>query len=61
MAQAGIHHDGRSALVRVIGAFGDQIYQGEIPQHRDAQLINVIGGIFQHDNARPHTAIPPKF
>ena len=41
MVWAGIHHDGRTALVRVNGALSDQIYQDEILQHRDVPLINL--------------------
>ena len=50
-----IRHDGRTALMRVNGALNDQIYQDEILQHHVVPLINVTGGIFQHDTARPHT------
>ena len=49
MVWAGIHHDGRTALVRVFGALSAQIYRDEILQH------HVTGGIFRHDNARPLT------
>ena len=56
MVWAGIHHDGRTALVRVKGALNAQIYQVETLQHHGVPLINITGGIFQHDNARPHTA-----
>ena len=50
-----IHHDGRTALVRVNGTLNAQIYRDEILQHHVVPLINVTGGIFQHDNARSHT------
>ena len=52
---AGIHHDGRTALMRVNGGvLSVQIYRGEILQHHVHPRINVVaGGIFQHDNTRP--------
>ena len=45
---AGIHHGGRTALVRINGALNTQIYRDEILQHHVVPLINVTGGIFQH-------------
>ena len=57
MMCAGIHHNGRTALVRVNGAFNAQIYQNEILQHHVVSLPNnVTGGTVQHDNARLHNA-----
>ena len=50
----GIHHDGRSALVRVNEVLHDQIYQDEILQHHVVLLNNVTSSIFQHGNARPN-------
>ena len=47
MVWAGIHHDGRTALVRVNGALNAQIYRDEILVHHDVLLINVTGSIFQ--------------
>ena len=52
----GIHYDGCTALVRVNGTLNTQIYWDEILQHHAVPLINITGGIVQHDNARPHTA-----
>ena len=54
MVWAGIHHDGRTALVRVNGALSAQIYQDEILQHHVVPLINVTGGIFQHFIQKKH-------
>ena len=56
MVWAGIHRDGRTALVRVNGALCAQICWDEIPQHRVVPLINVTVDTFQLDNPRPHTA-----
>ena len=56
MAWARIHHDGGTSLSRVKGAPVVQIYRDEILQHYGVPWINVTGGIFQHDNARQHTA-----
>ena len=55
MVLAGINHGGRTALVRVNRAFNAQIYRNEVLQHHVVPLINVTGGFFQHDNARPDT------
>ena len=55
MVRTGIHHDGRTTLVRVNGALIAQIYRDEILQYHLVPL-NVTAGIFQHDNVRPHTA-----
>ena len=41
--------------VRINGALSAQNYRDEILQHHVLPLINVPGGIVQHDNARPHT------
>ena len=46
MVGAGIHHDGRTALVSVNGAPTGQIHRHEILQH------HVTSRIFQHDTAR---------
>ena len=46
MVLLGIHSSGHTALVRVNALLNAQ---HEI-------LINITGGIFQHDNARLHTA-----
>ena len=35
-----IHHNGRTALVRVCGALNAQIYRDEVPQHHVVPLIN---------------------
>ena len=56
MMWAWISHDGRTTLMRVNGAFNAQIYQDEILQRHVVPLIIVSGGIWQHDNTRPHTA-----
>ena len=45
---------GFTALVRAKGPLNAQTYRDEILQHH-LPLINVTGGIFQHDNAWPHT------
>ena len=37
-------------------AFNALIYRDEILQHHNVPPINVTGGIFQHDKARPHIA-----
>ena len=56
MVWAGIRHDGRTTLVRVNGTLKAQIYRDEILQHYVVPLINVTGGIVQHDNVGPYTA-----
>ena len=56
MVWPGIYHDDHTALVRVNGMLNAQIYRDEILQHHVVPLINVTGGIFQHDITRPHTA-----
>ena len=61
MVWAGIHHDGRTALVRVNGALSDQIYQDEILQHHIIPLINVTGCTHQFDSVRPHCTSLPRF
>ena len=43
MVWPGIHHDGRTALVKVNGSLNAQIYRVEILQHHVVQLINVTG------------------
>ena len=53
---ARIHHDARTPLVRINGVLNAQIYRDEILQHHTVPLINVNGGILQHDIARLHTA-----
>ena len=50
-----IHHDGRTALVRVNGALNSQISRDEKLHHHDVPLINATCGIFQLINVRPHT------
>ena len=51
MVWAGIDRDGRTAMVRVNGVLNAQVYRdGILP------LVNVTGGVFQRDNAGPHTA-----
>ena len=49
MEWVGIHHDGRTALVRVNGALNAHIYRDEMLQHDVVPLIDVTGGMFQHD------------
>ncbi|XP_041357479.1 glutaredoxin domain-containing cysteine-rich protein CG12206-like [Gigantopelta aegis] len=56
MVWAGIHHGGRTALVHVAGALTDIRYRYEVLQHHVIPHMNVNGGMFQHDNARPHVA-----
>ena len=53
MVWAGIHHDGSSVSVDVNGASRST---GIRLQHHIVPLIKVTGGVFQQDNARPHTA-----
>ena len=53
---AGIHHNGRTALVRVSGVLNAQVYRDEVLRHHVVPLITVTGDIFQHGNVRPHTA-----
>ena len=48
MVRAGIHHDGRTAVVRVNEALNAQIYRDEILQHHVVPLIDVTSGSFQH-------------
>ena len=52
MMWSGIHHDGRTAVVRVNEALNAQIYRYEILQYHVVPPINVTGGIFQCGNAR---------
>ncbi|XP_071099162.1 uncharacterized protein [Haliotis cracherodii] len=56
MVWGGIHHGGRTALVRVDGALSGLRYRDEILQRHVAPFINVNGGIYQQDNARPDVA-----
>ena len=56
MVWAGIHHGGRTALVHVAGTLTGIRYRDEILQHHVIPHMNVNGGMFQHDNARPHVA-----
>ena len=56
MVWGGIHYGGRTALVQVAGALTGVRYRDEILQRHVVPLLNVNGGIFQHDNARPHIA-----
>ena len=56
MVWAGIHHGGRTALLRVNEALNAKIYRDEILQHHVVPIINDIGGIFQYDNNGPQTA-----
>ena len=56
MVKAGIDHDGYTALVRVNGGvLSAHIYQDEILRHHIVPPVNFTGGLFQHDNTRPHT------
>ena len=52
MLWAGIHHNGRTALLRVNGALRAQVCQDEILKHHILPLINITGGIFKHDSAK---------
>ena len=57
MVWAGIHHDGKTDLVIVPGNLTAQRYHDGIKEPvvvPNLEQHNV--GIFQHDNARPHTA-----
>ena len=56
MVWGGIHHGGRTALVRVEGALTAVRYRDEILTPHVVPHVNVHGGLFQHDNARPHVA-----
>lgn len=56
MVWAGIHHAGRTPLVHVAGALTGIRYRDEILQPHVIPHINANGGLFQHDNARPHVA-----
>ena len=56
MMWTGIHHDGHSIWMRIDGTLSLQIYLDEVLQHDVVPLINVTGGIFHHDDARPYTA-----
>ena len=52
MVWAGIRHDRRTVLVSVNGALHAQIYRDEILQLLVVSLINVAGGICQHDSGQ---------
>jgi len=57
MVWIGIYHDGKTELVTVPGNLNAQRYCDEILEHVALPFMqhhNV--GIFQQDNARPHTA-----
>ncbi|XP_041357449.1 helicase with zinc finger domain 2-like [Gigantopelta aegis] len=56
MVWAGIHHGGRTALLRVAVARTGIKYRDDILQHHVIPHMNFNGGMFQHDNARPHVA-----
>lgn len=56
MVWAGIRHDGRTALVHVAGTLNAIRYRDEILQRHVLPFMNVNGGVFQQDNARPHVA-----
>ena len=53
---AGIHHGGRTAFVQGAGGLTGIRYRDQILQHHVIPHMNVNGGMFQHDNARPHFA-----
>lgn len=56
MVWAGIHHGGRTPLVHVAGALTGVRYRDLILQPYVLPHVNVHGGQFQQDNARPHIA-----
>ena len=56
MVWAGIHHGCRTAFVHVAGALTGIRYRDEILHHHVIPHMNVNGGIFQYDSARPHVA-----
>ena len=56
MVWARIHHSDRTALVGVAGALTGIRYRDEILQHQVIPHMNINGGMFHHDNARPHVA-----
>ncbi len=61
MVWAGIHHDGKTDLVTVPGNLSAQRYCDGIIEPVVSYLQQRNVGIFQHDNARPHTDIPRTF
>lgn len=56
MMWAAIFHTGRTDLVHVNGTLTAQRYCDEILQPHIVPIMQNNGRIFQHDNARPHTA-----
>ena len=56
MVWGAISHTGKSALVHVQGTMTAQIYRDHILRPHVLPLMQRNGAIFQHDNARPHTA-----
>ena len=56
MVWGAISHTGRTALVHVNGTLTAQRYCDEILQHHVVPIMQNNGRLFQHDNARPHTA-----
>ena len=53
---AGIHHGDRTARVHLAGALAGIGYRDEILQYHVIPHVIVNGGIFEHDNAKPHVA-----
>lgn len=56
MVWGGIQNGRRTALVRVEGALTAVRYRDEILEQHVVPFLNLNGGQFQHDNARPHVA-----
>ena len=56
MVWGGITATGRTALYRVNGNLTGQRYRDEILRQHVVPFIRNNGGVFQHDNAPPHTA-----
>ena len=51
---AGIHYGCRTALVHAAGALMGIRYRDKILQHHIILHMRLNGGMFQHDDARPH-------
>jgi hypothetical protein len=56
MMWGAISDTGKNELVQVNGTLRAQRYCDEILQHHIVPIMQNNGRLFQHDNARPHTA-----
>lgn len=56
MVWGGITHGGRTALVHIDGTLTGVRFRDEILQGHFVPFMNANGGVFQHNNARPHVA-----